>query len=85
MLFVMTDKQEDDRLVQLMREYQRKLREEQRRPERQGAEQRRIEEHRRGFEALIKAVHKRKADLAHDPNATGGTSIDRALEARKKT
>ena len=61
MLFVMTDKQEDDRLVQLMREYQRKLREEQRRPERQGAEQRRIEEHRRGFEALIKAVGKRRA------------------------
>ena len=60
MLFVMTDKQEDDRLVQLMREYQRRLREEQR-PERQAAEQRRIEEHRRGFEALIKAVGKRRA------------------------
>ena len=61
MLFVMTEKQEEDRLVQLMREYQRRLREEQRRPERQAAEQRRIEEHRRGFETLIKAVGKRRA------------------------
>jgi len=60
----MEQKPEIDQLVELMREYQRKLRKsEGQRHGEQAASQRRIQEHRRGFDALIKAVRKRKLRL----------------------
>jgi hypothetical protein len=60
----MEQKPEIEQLVELMREYQRKLRKgEGQRPGEQAASQRRIQEHRRGVEALIKAVRKRKLRL----------------------